>query len=271
MTPKLFVSDVDGTLVPEEANEVPEQVLDMVRAVTDRGMYFAVASGRPYQNLRALFAPVADRMLFLVENGGALFQNDEVCYTDPLDRDVAVALCRELQQRPDCEFLASGIDRCYVMPKSQAYQDHLSQRTHFTSVRMERYDELPETVLKVAACCDGSAQERFPAFHKRWGEKVTVCVSGARWIDFTVAQKGKGLAAICRRLDIPMSETIAFGDNWNDLSMLKSAGLGYIKADSDPELRRQIANSCASVPEQVEKLLAKREIIEKPLAFLGTV
>ena len=72
----LIASDIDGTLIPEETTIIPEAVYAQVRTAREKGFLFMAASGRQYPSLRALFAPVADRMLFLVENGGALFQND---------------------------------------------------------------------------------------------------------------------------------------------------------------------------------------------------
>ena len=55
------------------------------------------------------------------------------------------------------------------------------------------------------------------------------------------ASKGKGLAALCRLLEIPPENVLALGDSGNDESMLRSAGLGvamgnapdFIKAAAD--------------------------------------
>jgi Cof subfamily protein (haloacid dehalogenase superfamily) len=38
--------------------------------------------------------------------------------------------------------------------------------------------------------------------------------------------KGQGLLQICKLLDIPREQTMAFGDAENDIPMLKAAGLG---------------------------------------------
>ena len=38
--------------------------------------------------------------------------------------------------------------------------------------------------------------------------------------------KGVGLTDLCARLDLPLEETVAAGDSANDLSMLRTAGLG---------------------------------------------
>ena len=44
-------------------------------------------------------------------------------------------------------------------------------------------------------------------------------VAGETWLDFTRADKGTGLAALCGELGVRPQEVIAFGDNFNDVPM----------------------------------------------------
>jgi hydroxymethylpyrimidine pyrophosphatase-like HAD family hydrolase len=45
--------------------------------------------------------------------------------------------------------------------------------------------------------------------------------------------KGSGLAWLCDHLGIAASEVVAFGDEWNDLTMLRWAGHGVAMANAD--------------------------------------
>lgn len=51
------------------------------------------------------------------------------------------------------------------------------------------------------------------------------------------ANKGRGLAALCRLLDIPMAQTMALGDSGNDESMLRAAGLGVAMGNAPAHIR----------------------------------
>jgi hydroxymethylpyrimidine pyrophosphatase-like HAD family hydrolase len=55
--------------------------------------------------------------------------------------------------------------------------------------------------------------------------------------------KGKGLGILCRHLGIPMEETIAVGDSYNDLSVLRTAGLAVAMGNAVPAVR----SSCGAV------------------------
>jgi hydroxymethylpyrimidine pyrophosphatase-like HAD family hydrolase len=49
--------------------------------------------------------------------------------------------------------------------------------------------------------------------------------------------KGRALSALADRLDIPMNTVVAFGDSYNDESLLKSAGFGIAMANGVPPIR----------------------------------
>ena len=73
MLPKLIASDIDGTLLPPGETDIPTRIFPLLRRLTERGVLFCPASGRQYHSLRRLFAPVADDMCYLCENGSILF------------------------------------------------------------------------------------------------------------------------------------------------------------------------------------------------------
>ncbi len=49
--------------------------------------------------------------------------------------------------------------------------------------------------------------------------------------------KGVALARLCEHFGVPREQSLAVGDNWNDLDMLEWAGLGLLMGNADPQLR----------------------------------
>ena len=49
--------------------------------------------------------------------------------------------------------------------------------------------------------------------------------------------KGKALALVAQCVDVPLEETMAIGDSWNDIPLLKAAAFGVAMGSSPPELR----------------------------------
>lgn len=69
-----------------------------------------------------------------------------------------------------------------------------------------------------------------------------------------LADKGEGLRQLCAALDIPLSEVLAFGDNYNDVPMLEAAGTAYIMSTAAPELLARFPNRCDRVADVLAEL-----------------
>ena len=74
---RLIASDIDGTLLQRGATEIPQEVFEAIRELKQRGIYFCAASGRRYDSLRELFAPVIESFakLFKEEANVRLIMN----------------------------------------------------------------------------------------------------------------------------------------------------------------------------------------------------
>ena len=73
---KLIASDLDGTLLKNGAQELNTTVFQQILALRENGIYFVAASGRQYENLRRLFAPVKDDISYIAENGSLCIHKD---------------------------------------------------------------------------------------------------------------------------------------------------------------------------------------------------
>ena len=52
------------------------------------------------------------------------------------------------------------------------------------------------------------------------------------------ANKGSALRMLADELGIPVEQTMAFGDDLNDIAMLKEAGIGVAMGNAPEEVRR---------------------------------
>ena len=86
-----------------------------------------------------------------------------------------------------------------------------------------------------------------PLLAPKWGKEFHCAVAGEKWLDFTLADKGTGLQNLCAALHIAPGEAAAFGDNFNDLPMLRLAGFPYIMDNAAPALRAQFSRHCRRV------------------------
>lgn len=67
---------------------------------------------------------------------------------------------------------------------------------------------------------------------------VTASIPENIEINSRLAQKGLALEALCRKLGIPMENTIAFGDGMNDVTMLNMAGIGVAMGNAEEKIQK---------------------------------
>lgn len=260
---KLIACDIDGTLIPYGESELPQGLFPLIRRLHKVGVLFCPASGRQYHSMRDVFAPVADRVCFLCENGAILYGSGEedtapILGKTAMPRQEALALAADILTLPGCELLMSGANTSYVCDCSREYINHLTKDKGNNVTVLEELSRMPEDILKVSAYCPGGTDAPQTALGPRWSH-LGMAAAGPDWVDFTLANKGTGLRALCGALGISPADTAAFGDNWNDLAMLETAGEPWLMDSADPALRARFPRQCGSVPAVLEEMLKKLE------------
>ena len=254
--PRLIACDIDGTLMAYDESDLSPRLFPLIEALEARGVLFCPASGRQYASLRRLFALVADRLIYLCENGGILYGRDgEVLGRTVMERSRALALSRDILAQPACELLISGANMSYVVCKRPGLDEQLR---HFTGNRVTVLscpEEMPEAFLKVSAYCPDGAARYAPLLGPTWAAEFPMAIGGPKWLDFALADKGTGMRILLAALAIDPAEVMAFGDNANDLPMLEAVGMPYV-VDRSP-LRDLPADwrRCERVEDVLEALL----------------
>ena len=254
---RLIVSDIDGTLLLGGRTAVDPAVFEEIRRLGERGLRFVPASGRQYSSLRRLFAPVADELYYICENGAVIFgpgsPGPQISRTE-MEWEQALELCRDILQIPRCEVLISGANTSYLCPKEE---DIVSLIRDFVGNRvalLRRPEDMPEPFVKVSAYCRDGTGPVVPRLVPRWGACFCAAVAGERWLDFTCADKGTGLRQLCSALGIPLEDVMAFGDNYTDVPMLELAGHPYLMEGAVQELKERFPQRCGRVEEVLRQL-----------------
>ena len=212
----LIASDIDGTLLQGGQTRLDPALFDVIERLEQHGIRFAAASGRQYTNLRRLFAPVADKIDYICENGSLVISDGSVLYKQVIDRALGTKILRCMLEMEGCEPLLSGVMQCYVQPKNPAYADHMRYFVGNDVAVVEDLTAVPEPFLKIAAYFpDGATGEYRLRIAQAAGGTMRPVVSGMAWVDLLPqdCDKGTALAVLQRHLHINREETMAFGDN----------------------------------------------------------
>lgn len=256
---KLIASDIDGTLLTNHGQIVPERTADLIRRLIDKGIYFTAASGRQYSNLRRMFDPISENICYAAENGCLCAHKNEIISKMYLPQDICMDIIDAIHDFPDCYGMVSGVNTSYIDTDNPEIYDLIKNTNKYNVTKVKDLKtDVPEPILKIAVCAPKHGTTRIgPHFGKLFHGEVHAVTAGLIWVDFVGdnANKGLGLKAILDYLHIDPSECIAFGDQLNDIEMLKVAGTSYAMSTGMPEVRALANHITDCVDDVLEEIL----------------
>lgn len=243
---RLFLSDLDGTLLNDEKKITPEtrKALDSFAAA---GGVFAICTGRAYESARVVYDTLNLHYpdSCIVSYNGALI-------VDPHTEKKIFRTGVPLEMTDEILSLGrkAGIHvhtyaGRYIVGESYNEEMAFYRRYIHTPVII---NEDPMQELKVPPCkliaislTDRDRLEQFRILlRERYGDKLTLIFSNDYYLEIFPKEAGKGAAVhrLAEYLNIPMENTMAAGDAENDLSMIIEAGLGIGMCNGSDLIKR---------------------------------
>lgn len=244
------VSDFDGTIIRPGTHEPPAEFFAVVEELLKRNVQFVAASGRQYPNLKRILSPVADRIGFIAENGALVVWKGRVLHKCTIERLLAMQLIEDMKKEKNSEILVSGEGTSYIVPNDPEYAYMLEHKVKNVVSVLSDFGEVPEEMLKVSIYYPGGIPARSErVFHEKYDGQLLVVESGNGWLDFMPKESGKGpaLKLLAGKMGFDLEQTVSFGDSENDISMLKTAGIGYAMSFARQPVREAADRVCDSV------------------------
>lgn len=205
-------------------------------------------------------------MAFICENGALAVRNEQVLYQDNFEPELVREIVDAIDAKDGAEFSCATREFYYIRPKTQHYLDLMTKVVKTSSKVIQSFDEITEPCMKLAVYERGGLQEDSIRYWRgRFSDRCTVVTSGTEWVDFIPFEtnKAKGLREYQQLLGISPDECMAFGDEYNDIEMLKSVPWSFAMAHSKQGVRESAAYTADRVEPILKKLiLAKGNIKE---------
>lgn len=235
---KLIATDLDGTLATHEG-KIPEEAFQVIRELKNQGIVFVVATGRQAASVENDFREVLDAIYVVAENGGIVKKSGEDKHITTLDKDKVVEIVTVLEKIPDIYFLVCCKDRAYQNTQEPVFDKELDKYYHSRRYK-EDLKTIDEPIVKIAIYHPIDIRQEMEGLCKeRWGKDFKITVSGVNWVDIgsLAINKGKAIQMIQEDLGIAPSESMAFGDYFNDVEMFGQVEYSYAMAHAIPEVK----------------------------------
>lgn len=247
---RLVISDIDGTILNDQ-HQVDYQLKTQLSLLQEKGIPFVLASARSPLGME----PIAQQ-LGLIDNplacyNGALVikgnpQNYDILMEHALDKKEVRCLLELVQEKFPAvainlysgkDWFAEQIDKWVqeeadITGENPILQSLVSVVEHCASIHKLL---LIGEAITIQNLHDYLQNTDFP--------KTTFYLSKENYLEVTAKQVSKenALQEIAHFYQIPLQQVMAIGDNFNDLPMLKLAGLGVAMGNAPKAVKEQVA------------------------------
>ncbi|WP_072137891.1 pyridoxal phosphatase [Pantoea ananatis] len=248
MSYRVIALDLDGTLLTLTKTILPQSV-EAITQARQAGVKVIIVTGRHHCAIHPFYQTLALDTPAICCNGTYLYDYpaQKVLAADPLDVGSAVRVIEMLDEHQIHGLLYVDDAMLYQTPTGHVIRtlkwseslpphqrpvfkqvDSLAQAareagsiwkfalSHENTTELQQFAQRAETELGLA--CEWS-----------WHDQVDVARGGN--------SKGKRLAQWVESVGLSLQDVIAFGDNYNDLSMLETVGLGVAMGNADDVIK----------------------------------
>ena len=212
---KIIACDLDETLISLDRT-ISKENIDAIQRAVEAGVRFVPATGRGYhclgETLKELGLYQKKDEYVISYNGGAITENkdERILHFQGITFDEAQALYkRGLQYEHICIHIYTP-DMVWVRNFYPEEVEYLASRQQCTEIYSDDIEFLrgKEIVKAIYMNTDFDYLKSYMEFNRKG------------------VSKGAALKRLAEMLNVDIHDTIAIGDNYNDLSMIQTAGLG---------------------------------------------
>jgi Cof subfamily protein (haloacid dehalogenase superfamily) len=237
-----LISDVDGTLVTQNKTLTPA-TQKAVAALRERGIAFAITSGRPPRGMSFFVEPLGLTTPIGGFNGGLITRPD---MTPLKGHTLAPETARQahdiLIDRKLGIWVFSGLDWLLLDRDGP----HVGQEEHAVKFPPTVVPNVEATLSSAYKLVGVSEDHEFlrqceTEIQGALGPGASVSRSQPYYLDITHPQANKGAAVLnmAALMNVPMAEVAVIGDNYNDIAMFAQSNFAIAMGNAPDDVKKK--------------------------------
>lgn len=237
---QMVAIDLDGTLLNDNGTVDP-QTQQVIQQVIQKGIYVTLATGRNFSSAEVFANLLGIPLPLIAYNGAMIAHNWTNRIVDlPLNIDLVRYLLQELQNRG--YYIKVYLDDKLYVQQATEETFHFSKKHGIPFIEVGNYQltRLSKNPHKIVVIAEEDEINELDWNLSNWKSVVSVYKSSPQGIEIVHknASKSKALSYLCTQLNIDRSQTMAIGNEGNDLDMIRWAGLGIAMGNATEEIKR---------------------------------
>lgn len=267
---RMIATDIDGTMLRSDGSLAP-RVKAALTAAAEADIHVVPATGRPVMIATDVIAQLDMDDYWVFANGAVTrhLGRDELIRGFWMDHEVTRDLLGLLRRDlPDAGFaiefedtvaFEAGFEQVVPIVPDEEPVDDLAVALEDSASHWQRVQKILVYDLSL------DVEELYGRVSKVVGKRAAPSYSGLNFVELAagLVTKATALDLLARDLGIDPSQVVSFGDNHNDLAMLRWAGRGYAMANATADAKAAADevighNDADGLAAKIEELLADR-------------
>lgn len=240
-----IVCDLDGTLLNEK-HKLSDETKEVIGKVKATGRKIFIATGRHHLDALEIKKQLGLDSYLISSNGARIHDENNIeVYERNIDDETAKFILDTEVSSEVARHIYTDTKWYVEEDKSEYLEFHkesgfLHEVKDFEKIKNEKWIKIffisknQEELLRL---------ERY--FEKEIGKKISITLSGPECLELMAKDvtKGEAIKNIMSKLNIPLENTMAFGDGLNDYEMLSEVGKGLLMGNCAVRLREKLPNN----------------------------
>lgn len=242
---KIVFSDIDGTVLNSK-HELLASTIDAVQKLALKNIPFVLVSARMPKAMKLILDEMKVKMP-MISYGGALVldEQNKILYDNKINKIDTEAIISEIELLwpDDVVINYYSDDNWFVKDENNKA---VKREENITNVKASQADFknlidnniLPNKILcmtkaNISSKIEAVLQEKFPQLNIVRSSDILIEIMNKD------VSKANGIEVLLHHLKMTPVQAIAFGDNYNDLTMLNFVGRGVVMQNAPEEIRKE--------------------------------
>lgn len=267
---RLLALDIDGTLIGDDLI-LRDRTVEAVRAAVRRGVLVSLCTGRMASSALG-FAHELGLREPIVAYQGALIRSmtprgssrvGRMLVHTPLGAPVAREVIRWAQAR-GLDPHVNHLERFIIAagdPNAEDYSAFLGARAELVPDLVESIDHPVSKVLAVGG--EAAVLAAYDEGRSLFAGRADLTISHPRFLELLApgVSKARAVRWLARRAGVPMEQTMAIGDQRNDMEMIAAVGHGVAMPSAPAEVRAVARHVAPPLEDEGAAIMIERLVL----------
>lgn len=261
---KLVAIDLDGTLLSSN-HEISDININAIKKAQEQGHIVAICSGRAPESVKSLLHTYKLNCPIAASNGTVVQVDEKVIGMTSIEKEKVTSIC-EVLDREQFPFRIYTNDGIYIPSNWESrakntLSDSGIPEEYRNHPHFERMLEHPQGLIggiktfdSIHTLLDDESllvqkffvltinPEKKTKLNNLLNEVENIGITSSAPFNIEImnknGHKGIGLQTLAEYFNIPMEDTIAIGDNFNDIPMFEAAGFAIAMGNAEEDVKK---------------------------------